>query len=454
MSGAVSARGPFRRRTVRPSTFPGAASDPAPARKVARRRRALVPALAAGLLLSTLVACGGGGSAGPATVNWYVFNEQSGSFTDAAAECSAESGGRYRIKINLLPNDSDGQRQQLVRRLAAKDTSLDIMALDVTWPAEFAEAGWIRPITGPAREEITRGTLPAAVDTGTWKGQLYAAPLNTNTQLLWYRKDLVPNPPKTWDEMLSQAAALAAAGKPHYIETPGAQYEGYTVLFNTLVSSAGGSILSLDGKRVELGEPARRAVEAISSMAHSPAADPSWSNQHEDDARLAFETGHAAFQLNYPFIYPSAKKNNPGLLANLGWAQYPSLVAGQPSHVTIGGYDLAVSAYSKHQQSSADAVTCLRGRDKQIRNAVDGGLPPTLVSLYTDPAFINGGYPFAADIYEALRNASVRPKSPAYQSVSLQISSTLSPPSLVDVGRLGDLRGRISDALDSKGLVP
>jgi multiple sugar transport system substrate-binding protein len=48
----------------------------------------------------------------------------------------------------------------------------------------------------------------------------------------------------------------------------------------------------------------------------------------------------------------------------------------------------------------------------------------------------------------------VRPKSPAYQSVSLQISSTLSPPSSVGVGRLGDLRDRISDALDSKGLVP
>src|SRR5262249_12600443 len=150
----------------------------------------------------------------------------------------------------------DGQRQQLVRRLAAEDRSLDIMALDVTWPAEFAEAGWIKPITGRARDEITRGTLPAALDTGTWEGQLYAAPLNTNTQLLWYRKDPVPTPPKTWDEMMSQASALAAAGKPHHVVTPGAQYEGYTVLFNTLVASAGGSILSADGQRVELGEPA------------------------------------------------------------------------------------------------------------------------------------------------------------------------------------------------------
>jgi maltose-binding protein MalE len=65
-----------------------------------------------------------------------------------------------------------------------------------------------------------------------------AAPLNSNTQLLWYRKDLVPNPPETWDEMIGQAESLARQGKPHYIEIQGASYEGYTVWINAMILSS------------------------------------------------------------------------------------------------------------------------------------------------------------------------------------------------------------------------
>lgn len=405
-------------------------------------------------MLPVAAGCASSASGGPATLSWYVFNEPSGSFAKAAADCSAASHGAYRIDIDVLPNDSDGQRQQLVRRLAARDSAMDILALDVTWTPEFAEAGWIVPF-GPAdTRRLTAGTLPAAVETGTWKGRLYAAPLNTNTQLLWYRKDLVATPPRTWDEMLAAAAALARAGRPHRVEVQGAQYEGYTVLFNTLVASAGGSLLTKDGSAVSLGEPAVRAVEAIRALADSPAADPSWSNQKEDDNRLAFESGTAAFELNYPFVYPSAVANDPALARNMGWAPWPSLVPGQPSHPTIGGYDLAVGAYSHHPALAADAISCLRGRDNQIRAAVNGGLAPVLEDLYTDPKLVDGGYPFAGAILRSLRDASIRPRTPAYQSVSLQISDVLSPPSSASPARLGTLRDRISDALRSKGLVP
>jgi multiple sugar transport system substrate-binding protein len=429
-----------------------------------RQVRRLVVAAAGALILAAgpvLAGCGGSGDSGSerggqdtATLNWYVYNESSGSFAKAAADCSAASKGRYRISINVLPNDSDGQRQQLVRRLAAEDSTMDVLALDVTWTPEFAEAGWIVPFPRAQAQRLTAGMLPVAVRTGTWNDQLYAVPLNTNAQLLWYRRDLVPRPPKTWDEMLADARRLAAAGKPHRVEVQGAQYEGYTVLVNSLVASAGGQILNEDGTKVVLGGPAEKAVEAIRALAHSPAADPSWSNQREDDNRLAFETGAAAFQLNYPFIYPSARQNNPKLAAQIGWTQWPTLVPGQPSHSTIGGYNLAVGAYSQHRDEAAAAIACLTSRENQTRTAIDGGLPPTLESLYTDKAFISGGYPFAAAIYEALRNASVRPRTPAYQSVSLQIAHTLSPPSSASPGRLSDLRGAISDALESKGLVP
>jgi hypothetical protein len=93
--------------------------------------------------------------------------------------------GEYSIAIQTLPTAADDQREQLVRRSAAKDSSLDILGLDVVWEAEFAEAGWIVPFTGERRRQAEQDAVKAALDTATWKGQLVAAPFNSNTQLLW-----------------------------------------------------------------------------------------------------------------------------------------------------------------------------------------------------------------------------------------------------------------------------
>src|SRR3954454_15552558 len=101
--------------------------------------------LVATLALAALTAagCGGSSSKGVATLNWYVFNEPSGSFAAAAKKCSQQSGGKYKIAVQALPTDADQQRENIVRRLAAKDSSVDIVGMDVIWTAEFAEAGWI-----------------------------------------------------------------------------------------------------------------------------------------------------------------------------------------------------------------------------------------------------------------------------------------------------------------------
>ncbi|MFI8230866.1 ABC transporter substrate-binding protein [Streptomyces sp. NPDC085900] len=406
------------------------------------------------LLASTLAACGSGQASGRPTLNWYNFPDDSGALQKAADRCSQASHGRYKINYNKLPRAADGQRQQLVRRLAAHDNSIDIMGLDVTWGAEFAQAGWIREWTGAAKQRATEGTLRVPLQTATWKNKLYAVPYNTNTQLLWYRKDLVPTPPKTWAEMLNMARNLARQGKPHYVEIQGAQYEGLTVWFNTLINSAGGSILNPSATKPSLGPPAVRAAGIMRDLARSVAADPSLSNQMEDQNRLAMEAGDAAFEINYPFVYPSMKANNPALFKHFRWAPYPRVDANRPARPTIGGIDLAVSAYSRHPQLAFEAALCLRNRQNQRTAALVGGLPPTLRALYDEPPFIKA-YPFAKEVLASLESASVRPLTPAYQNVSIAVSHTLSPPSAIKpVSSVNTISGEIDDALQSKGVIP
>jgi trehalose/maltose transport system substrate-binding protein len=404
---------------------------------------------------SALAACGSANaSSGPVTLNFYFYPDTSTATVTGIKNCNEQSHGKYTISYQELPQAADGQRQQMVRRLAAHDDTMDILGLDVTWEAEFAEAGWLAPWTGTYKAEAEDGTLKPALETAIWHNQLVAVPDNSNTQLLWYRSDLVKTPPKTWAEMIADAEQLAKEGKPHYIEIQGAQYEGATVWFNTMVASAGGTILNPDATKVTLAQPAVKALSIMHQLATSPAADPSLNVQMENQNRLAMEAGQAAFQLNYPFVYPSMKADNPKLFKDFKWALYPEVTAGVPAKVTIGGTDLAVSAYSQHKALAFQAALCLRDKQNQIINADIGGVPPTIASLYNNPKLF-ADYPFHADILKELEDASVRPKSPAYQVVSIDISHLVSPAAGINPkGTEQAMTSQLNNALQSKGLVP
>jgi multiple sugar transport system substrate-binding protein len=405
--------------------------------------------------LAALAACGtSSASTGPVTLNFHNFPDPSGAIQQAVTNCSAQSHGRYRIIYNKLPTAADQQRLQMVRRLAAHDASMDILGLDVTWEAEFAQAGWIRPWTGRYKAAAVAGTLKGPLETATWRGQLVAAPYNSNTQLLWYRSDLVKTPPATWTQMIADAKALAKEGKPHLIEIQGAQYEGAVVWFNTLTVSAGGSILTPNSEHAALGPPTVRALSIMKQLAASNAADPSLAVQKEDDNRLAMEAGSAAFELNYPYVYPSMKADNPTLFKVFKWAPYPRVNASTPARVTIGGIDLAVSAYSQHPGLAFQAALCLRNAANQLTAAVKGGLPPTLASVYLNPQ-MQSAYPFRKLILAQVQKPAVRPKTPLYQVVSAEIAHLVSPPgSISPAGTERNMVTQVNDALQGKGLTP
>jgi multiple sugar transport system substrate-binding protein len=412
------------------------------------RVRGVVTALVAGLMLA-IGACGEESSSGTVTLNFWAYNEPGGTFRAAADRCTAESNGRYRIEFNALGNDPNTQRQALVRRLAAGDSSIDIMSMDVIWTAEFAEAGWILPFPDDVAAQIKDGTLKGPLDTATYDGKLYGAPANSNTQLLWYRKDLVQTPPKTWSEMIDMAVKMPKSGR---IEIQGDAYEGYTVWFNSLIQSAGGQILESPTKVAMPEGPTKAALGVIQKLATSKAADPSLPAQREDQNRLAFETGDAAFQVNYPFIYPSARDNKAAIFKDIAWAPYPAVDADKPSRAPIGGFNWGVGGNTKHRAEAFAAAACMRNEQNQRDFALKGGLPPTLEKLYDDPSF-KKEYPFGDAIRTSLQTAAVRPRTPVYSDVSQAIFTTLHPPKSVTPEEWKALRDKVQKALEGEALL-
>ncbi len=401
----------------------------------------LVTALAAG--------CGVGGDeggSGARAINWYAFNEPGGSYDEAVANCNKQANGKYTINYVKLPNIADQQRELLVRRLAAEDDSIDLASLDVIWTAEFAEANWILPWEGERRSAAEDGKLEGPLKTVDYQGKIWAIPHTSNTQLLWYRKDRVDAPPDdfTWDEMIDDAAEKGTA-----VEVQSAQYEGLVVWINALIAGAGGQIVNEKGD-VLVNDTAKRAAEIENKLATSPAAPPGMSTANEDAARLGFEGGRSDYMVNYTYVYPSAAAVSEEFQKNMGWAVYPRTDKDKESRPPLGGFNIAVSAYSNNSDLAFEAAECLASPENQALSAELGGLPPTTESVYEDPK-VQKAFPFADQLRQSIESAGPRPVTPAYSDISLAIQKTFHPPESVDPDTVVEqLRDRIEKAVDGK----
>jgi multiple sugar transport system substrate-binding protein len=417
-----------------------------------RAKHALAAVMAAALAGIVLAACGGS-SSGPPQLTFFVAIQPGGTIEATAQRCTEEANGKYTIKPELLPNDATQSREQLVRRLGAKDDSIDIIGLDVILTSEFANAGWIEPWTGKFKKEASENVFPSVLETATYENELYASPFNTNTQLLWYRKDLVKKPPETWGEMIEVAEELPEAGQ---IQVQAERYEGYTVWVNALIESAGTSILKGPEELELKQQPTEEALEVIGRLAHSSARSPELPTSNEDSARLAFEAGKAAFMANYTFAFASAKENAPEINEVMGAAPFPK-VNSNPAKPPLGGFNLAVSSYSSHKQEAFEAAACLSGEKSELTATELDGLPPSHENLYQNKV-VQKAYPGFADLVkEEVEAAGPRPSTPAYQDVTSALQRTLHPPESIpaegEEGKYEELRENLEAAVKREGLL-
>ena len=418
-----------------------------------RRFHKVAASVVTGVLASAmLTACGG--NSGVPTINLYGSASDAG-FDTILAACNKAADGKYKIVGNLIPSDADSQREQFVRRLAAHDSGMDILGMDVTWTAEFAEAGWIRELTGQKKADATAGVLQPPIDTATWKHKLYGIPRTTNVQLLWYRKSLVPNPPTTWDQVIADAKQLKSQGKPYEIGITAAQYEGYVVGFNTILSSLGGTLVNPTSTKVTVNSKTVDALTIIHNLATDGLADKSLSNSQEPEVFAQMQNNQAAFIMNWPYVLSAMKAADPKIAADLGVTKLPEFAPGTPARATLGGMNYAISTYSKHPEQAYQAAMCLRDPANQLAGALSpAGNVPVLESVFQQPSF-KKAYPFADDILAELKTAVPRPVTPLYQNISTIVSTTLSPPSSINPDQTAQqLKSKIQDAIDGKGILP
>ena len=411
-------------------------------RRTSRARRLTAAAAGASVAL-TLAACGnGGGSSATPNLTWYI-NPDNGGQQTIANNCTKAANGAYKISIATLPTDATSQREQLVRRLAANDSSIDLMSLDPVFVPEFASAGFLRPFTDAEAKPLTEGVLKSSVTTSMWKGKLVAAPFWANTQLLWFRKSVAQKAgldmakPVTWDQIID------AAKKTHTtVQVTGALYEGYMVLINSLVASAGGSVLKdpeagRDATPTLNTEAGKQAAEVIRRLTHSGVADPQISTATEETARTGFQAANGGFMVNWPYVYGAALAAvkdgslKQSVVNDIGWARVPQVDAGRPSAPAFGGINLGVGNFTKHPTQAAKAAECITSTQNQTAYMLSEGNPAARAAVFDNPEVIKK-FPMAALIRDSINESTPRPQSSYYPDVSAATVREFHPPSSVN----------------------
>ncbi|QGF22546.1 sugar ABC transporter substrate-binding protein [Raineyella fluvialis] len=430
-----------------------------------RRRRALAMAVATGMAVTVaLSGCSTNQGGSSPTLTWYI-NPDDGGQAQIAQRCSSASGGKYTIQTSLLPRDASSQREQLARRLAAGDSSLDIMSLDPPFMPELAEPGFLAPVPQDLATSSTKNAVEGAVKGATWKGKIVAVPFWANTQLLWYKKSVAQqagldmSQPVTWDQLI---AAAEKTGKQLGVQ--GIRSESMTVWVNALYESQGQHIITnpqASGADYQLGLDSAAGTEAariIGTIGQKGLGGPGITTQNESITMKNWQADKGSFMVNWPFVYAatqSAVKQGSvqqSLVDDMGWALYPRVKADQPTAPPLGGIVLGVGAKSKHVDLAYQAVSCIVSPANQAYYFVSNGNPPADKTAYDDPA-VRAKYPMADTIRESLDLAKPRPQTPYYNEISTSIQQRWTPLSSVSASTPKDTQDFVQAVLKGERLL-
>jgi multiple sugar transport system substrate-binding protein len=409
--------------------------------------------------------CGSSSGGGPPTIQWYI-NPDNGGQKELASRCTKAAAGRYRIETQPLPRSASDQREQLLRRLAAKDSSVDLMSLDPVFVPEFSQAGFLAPIPPEQTKGLTAGVARPAVTGATWKGRLVAVPFWANTQLLWYRKSVarkagldLEKGPVTWQQVVR-----AARGTHTTVAVQAKRYEGYTVLVNALIESSGGRIIENPGAKPEnlklgIASPAgTQAAMTIRSIVANGVGGPQMSNADEEAARTLFLGPQGGFMVNWPYVWAATQAavkdgdTTKQVLADIGWARFPATMAGRPSRPPFGGIDLGIGHWSKHPTLALEAARCITTAPNQAYYFVNEGNPPARRAAYTS-ADVLRAFPMAPLLLQSLEQSAPRPQTEVYGDLSGAIQREWHPPNSVSSGTPGKSSKFILQVLHGKKLV-
>jgi trehalose/maltose transport system substrate-binding protein len=366
------------------------------------------------LVLLLLLIDGGGARAATLSISCGAVGKEL-SLCRQGVEAWAKRTGN-QVKVVSTPNSSSERFALYQQILASHSSDIDIFQIDVVWPGTLAPH--LVDLSRYIDKDTIRQYFPALIVNDTVAGKLVAMPWFTNAGVLYYRKDLLEKygaqPPTTWQQLTDIARRIQdaerKAGKERMqgfvFQAKG--YEGLTCdALEWIDSFGGGTLIDADG-RVTVDNPRAVAALQLATSWIGNIAPQGVLNYDEEESRGVFQSGNAVFMRNWPYAWALGNAEDSPIRGRIGVIALPE--GGPDGHHTgvLGGWQLAVSRYSKHPELAADLVRYLTSYAEQKHRAIEGSYNPTIPALYRDPDVL-AATPFFGKLYTTFEHAVARP---------------------------------------------
>jgi multiple sugar transport system substrate-binding protein len=344
--------------------------------------------------------------------------------TDATAklaEAFMKAHPNIEVELREMPSDTGQSHDQYVTMFSAQSSEIDVFDLDVIWPAEFAQAGYLLPLDRLIEQDGIQMDkyIKGAVAAGNFGGQQWTMPKFIDAGLLFYRKDIISEPPKTWDDLIAQAKANKGKGGTKFGYLMQAkQYEGLVCNFVEFSAAYGGKIIDEQGN-VAVNNPGTiKGLKKMIEIVKSDFVPTNITTFTEQESHTAFLEGQSPFIRNWPYQYALAQDvTQSKIVDKVAIAPLPAGDAG--SAATLGGWMGGINKYTKHPKEAWEFLKFMTGPEGQKISAVHGGLAPTYLPVYEDAEVQKASPLFAnKDFVNGVSAAVSRPTTPIYPKIS------------------------------------
>jgi multiple sugar transport system substrate-binding protein len=295
------------------------------------------------------------------------------------------------LKISDVPNES---RNFYVTNLTARNSTPDVISVDVIWPGDFAKRGWIAPLNDYFDTKEINQYIPDFANAALVDGKLYGIPLYVDGTHLFYRQDLLEKygfePPKTWEELIQQAKTITDGEK-----NPGlvgfismwAKIEGLFMNWLSFYYGAGGEFFDAEGNLAINSPEGIKALQTMVDMLYKDeVTNESILTYRPDDARVLFQQERAVFLMVQDFVWSALTAEDSPVKDKIDFTRNPYFEGHPDGHsTTLGGFLLTINANSKHKEEAAELIRYFCSYDSQLQAALIGAKAPTISAVYDDP---------------------------------------------------------------------
>lgn len=292
--------------------------------------------------------------------------------------------------------------EKLISNFMLPKGAYDVIIVDNPWVAEFVEGGWLEPLDDLVKQRPELNVddyLPSLLWTvgRYWKdGKLYMLPYYNYAVALMYRKDLIPKPPESWEEIYEVAKDLT--DPPKFYGMAAQAKRGYKIVEEGLnyIYGSGGRVFD-EKLNVVIDSPeAARGLELYKKVLKE-CAPPEAIHWEFDEAFAFAHPGNAAMMITYNWMIGAL--NDPARSMTAGkWS-----VKALPGVCVLGAWGWAIPKNAPNKDLAYEFLAWVENPATCKKRALAGGAP-TRTSVFNDPE-VKAKYPYIEEQYKAVKNS-------------------------------------------------